>query len=66
MDWSTTTAGADGIMGTADDVVTHVINLDPLLNSLTANIGVILPVAITAMAILAGVSLVPKIFYRFF
>lgn len=41
-------------------------DLDALTNSITANVGVILPVGVTAMAILAGVSLVPKIFYRFF
>jgi hypothetical protein len=40
--------------------------LQPLLDAITANVGVILPVGVSVMAVLAGVSLIPKIFYRFF
>lgn len=40
--------------------------LQPLLDAITGNAGVILPAGIAVMAILAGVTLIPKIFYRFF
>jgi hypothetical protein len=40
--------------------------LQPLLDAITNNVGVILPVGVSVMAVLAGVSLIPKIFYRFF
>ena len=41
-------------------------DLAPLLDAITANTSVILPAGIAVMAILAGVTLIPKIFYRFF
>lgn len=47
-----------------------VVVTDAMLGSITAtvtdNLGVLLPVGITLMAILIGVSLIPKIIYRFF
>lgn len=40
--------------------------LSPITNSITSNMGVLLPVGITIMAILIGVSLIPRIIYKFF
>lgn len=39
--------------------------LTPLVDSLTANIGVLLPVGISIMGIMIGVSLIPRIVYKF-
>ena len=40
--------------------------LEPITNSITANLGVLLPVGIAIMAVMIGVSLIPRIIYRFF
>jgi hypothetical protein len=40
--------------------------LAPVTNSMTANLGVLLPVGIGIMAILIGVALIPRIIYKFF
>lgn len=39
--------------------------LTPLTTALTSNIGVLLPVGITIMGIMIGVSLIPRIVYKF-
>ena len=40
--------------------------LAPLTTAVTANITAILPIGVAIMAALIGVSLIPKIIYRFF
>ena len=40
--------------------------LQPVTDAITNNLGVLLPVGITIMAILIGVSLIPRIIYKFF
>lgn len=39
--------------------------LKPLVDGVTGNIAVILPVGITIFAILLGISLIPKIIHKF-
>ena len=39
--------------------------LKPITQALTDNIGVLLPVGITIMGIMIGVSLIPRIVYKF-
>ena len=39
--------------------------LAPITTALTSNIGVLLPVGITIMGIMIGVSLIPRIVYKF-
>lgn len=38
----------------------------PILTTITENVGVLLPIGLTIMGIFVAISLVPKIFYRFF
>lgn len=40
--------------------------LTPVTNSITGNLDTLLPVGITIMAIMIGVSLIPRIIYKFF
>jgi len=40
--------------------------LEPVTSAITSNLGVLLPVGITIMGILIGVSLIPRIIYKFF
>lgn len=40
--------------------------LEPVTTSITSNLGVLLPVGITIMAVLIGVALIPRIIYKFF
>lgn len=40
--------------------------LAPISASVTGNLGVLLPVGITIMAVMIGVSLIPRIIYKFF
>lgn len=40
--------------------------LDPLLDTVVANVGVLLPIGLTIMGIWIAIGLIPKIFYRFF
>lgn len=37
-----------------------------LLSTITTNLGVLLPVGLTVMGIMIGVSLIPRIIYKFF
>ena len=39
--------------------------LEPITTALTSNIGVLLPVGIAIMGIMIGVSLIPRIVYKF-
>ena len=38
----------------------------PLLDTVINNVGVLLPIGLTVMGIFVAISLIPKIFYRFF
>lgn len=38
----------------------------PLVETITTNVGTLLPVGLTIMGIFVAISLIPKIFYRFF
>jgi len=40
--------------------------LAPLTDAITSNLGVLLPVGITILGIMIGVSLIPRIIYKFF
>lgn len=40
--------------------------LAPLTEAVTSNVTLLVPIGIGIMAILIGVSLIPKIIYRFF
>lgn len=40
--------------------------LQPITNSITSNLDVLLPVGIAIMAVMIGVALIPRIIYRFF
>jgi hypothetical protein len=40
--------------------------LAPLTTAITENVTTMLPVGLGIMAIFAGVSVIPKIFYKFF
>ena len=40
--------------------------LAPITDSITSNLGALLPVGITIMGIMIGVSLIPRIVYKFF
>jgi len=40
--------------------------LAPLVTAITDNLGVLLPVGISIMAVMIGVSLIPRIIYKFF
>ncbi len=40
--------------------------LEPLTTAITTNLGVLLPVGITIMGIMIGVSLIPRIIWKFF
>ena len=42
------------------------VQFEPLLTTITSNVGVLLPVGLTIMGIFVAISLIPKIFYRFF
>ncbi|MEM3714267.1 MAG: hypothetical protein QXF82_04890 [Nitrososphaeria archaeon] len=40
--------------------------LEPITTAISGNLGTLLPVGITIMAIMIGVSLIPRIIYKFF
>lgn len=52
-------------MATSNVVVTAEM-LAPITSAITGSLPVLLPVGIGLMAIMLGVSLIPKIIYRFF
>ena len=39
---------------------------DGLVNTITSNLGVLLPIGLTIMGIMIAVSLIPRIIYKFF
>lgn len=40
--------------------------LQPVIDSITGNLGVLLPVGLTVMAVMVGVALIPRIIWKFF
>lgn len=40
--------------------------LEPITTAVSSNVGVILPVGVTILGIMVGVSLIPRIVYKFF
>jgi len=38
---------------------------EPLISAITSNLGVLIPVGLTIMGIMVGVSLIPRIVYKF-
>lgn len=49
-----------------DAVTVTASMLAPVTGAVTDNLGVLLPVGIGIMAIMLGVSLIPRIIYKFF
>lgn len=39
---------------------------EPLINTITSNLGVLLPIGLILMGIMIAVSLIPRIIYKFF
>lgn len=52
------TTASTGVAITSDQ-------LQPLVDGVTANLNVLLPVGITLMSIMIGVTLIPRIVYKF-
>jgi hypothetical protein len=48
-----------------DDMAITAEMLKPITDTLTNNLDVLLPVGITIMGIMIGVSLIPRIVYKF-
>lgn len=40
--------------------------LEPVVDSITGNLGVLLPVGLTILAVMVGVALIPRIIWKFF
>lgn len=53
-----------GFLGAVDVGITTSM-VEPILDYITANIAVIMPVGITAMGIMLGIRLIPRIIYNF-
>lgn len=56
------------IMGGILNAVTPTVTADmltPLTDTISANLGVLLPVGVTIMGIMIGVSLIPRIVWKF-
>lgn len=53
-------------MGSASLVTVTSEMLAPITSAITSNLTVLLPVGITVMAVMIGVSLIPRIIYKFF
>ena len=51
--------------GTTPAIAITSDQLQPIVDTLTANLDVLLPVGITIMGIMIGVSLIPRIVYKF-
>ena len=41
------------------------VTLQPIVDSLTSNLNVLLPIGISIMGIIIAVSLIPRIIYKF-
>lgn len=50
---------------TSTVVVTEAM-LQPIVTTITSNLSVLLPVGLTILAVMIGVSLIPRIIYNFF
>lgn len=53
-------------MGEASSVVVTSAMLNPITTAITGNLDVLLPVGLGIMAVMIGVSLIPRIVYKFF
>jgi hypothetical protein len=53
------------IMDSGAVVVTQAM-LEPVIDSITGNLGVLLPVGLTILAVMVGVALIPRIIWKFF
>ena len=53
------------IMENGAVVVTQAM-LEPVIESITGNLGVLLPVGLTILAVMVGVALIPRIIWKFF
>lgn len=53
------------IMENGAVVVTQAM-LEPVIDSITGNLGVLLPVGLTILAVMVGVALIPRIIWKFF
>lgn len=51
--------------GTTPTIAITSDQLQPIIDTLTSNLDVLLPVGITIMGIMIGVSLIPRIVYKF-
>ena len=51
--------------GTTPAIAITSDQLQPIVDTLTANLDVLLPVGITIMGIMIGVGLIPRIVYKF-
>ena len=49
-----------------DAVVVTSAMLEPVMDSITGNLGVLLPVGLTILAVMVGVALIPRIIWKFF
>ena len=47
-------------------VVITAAMLDPVMDAITGNLGVLLPVGLSILAVMLGVSLIPRIIWKFF
>lgn len=51
---------------TVDTVVVDASLVQPIVTSISSSIDALLPIGISIMAIMIGVSLIPRIIYKFF
>lgn len=49
--------GADGILTSA--------SLTPITTIVTTNVGLLVPIGITIMGMMIGISLIPRVIYKF-
>lgn len=55
-----------GMSTTNGAVVITETMLQPVVDSITGNLGVLLPVGLTILAVMIGVALIPRIIWKFF
>ena len=51
---------------TLDTIVVNASLVEPIVTSISSSIDALLPVGIAIMSIMIGVSLIPRIIYKFF
>jgi hypothetical protein len=56
------------VVGTGTSMLVNVTSdmLEPISDAITGNLGVLLPIGITIMAVMLGVALIPRIIWKFF